>query len=121
MTFQTAVHSQSTLVPPTSPPLLLSSSSRGFRDKRGKELVFVGAVGGWVMHWSVDRLERDDTLIVHPTPQTYSQPRVVPQRCPNPLLSLASNGGHQRGQPVDRRWNVKNSRSDRCCFPEEKP
>ena len=120
MTFQTAVHSQSTLVPPTSPPLLLSSS-KGFRDKRGKEQVFAGAVGGWVMHWSVDRLERDDTLIVPPTPQTYSQPRTVPQRCPNPLLSLASNGGHQRGQAVDWRWNVKNSRSDRCGFPEEKP
>ena len=63
MTFQTAVHSKSTLVPPTCPPLLLSSS-KGFRDIRGKEQVFVGAVGGWVMHWSVDRLERDETLIV---------------------------------------------------------
>jgi len=120
MTFQTAVHSKSTLVPPTFPPLLLSSS-KGFRDKRGKEQVFVGAVGGGVMHWSGDRLERDDTLIVHPTPQTYLHTRNVPQRCPNPLLSLVSNGGHQRGLAVDWRWNVKNSRSDRCCFPEEKP
>ena len=120
MTFQTAVHSQSTLVPPTYPPLLLSSS-KGFRDIRGKEQVFVGAVGGWVMHWSVDCLERDDTLIVSPTPQTYSHTRTVPQCCPNPLQSLASNGGHERGLAVDWRWNVKNSRSDRCCFPEEKP
>ena len=120
MTFQTAVHSQSTLVPPTSPPLLLCSS-KGFGDKRGKEQVFAGAVGGWVMHWSVERLERDDTLIVPPTPQTYLHTRNVPQRCPNPLLSLASISGHQRGQAVDWRWNVKNSRSDRCGFPEEKP
>jgi len=67
MTFQTAVHSQSTLVPPTFLPLLFSSS-RGFREKRGKERVFVGAVGGWGMHWSVDRLERDETLIVPPAP-----------------------------------------------------
>ena len=120
MTFQTAVHSQSTLVPPTYPPLLLSSS-KGFRDIRGKEQVFVGAVGGWVMHWSVDCLERDDTLIVSPMPQTYSHTRTVPQCCPNPLQSLASNGGHERGPTVDWRWNVKNSRSDRCHFPEEKP
>ena len=120
MTFQTAVHSQSTLVPPTSPPLLLSSS-RGLGDMRGKEQVFAGAVGGWVMHWSVDHLERDDTLIVSPTPQTYSHTRTVPLRCPNPLQSLASISGHQRGPTVDWRWNVKNSRSDRCCFPEEKP
>ena len=120
MTFQTAVHSKSTLGPPTFPPLLLSSS-KGFEDKRGKERVSVGAAGCWVMHWSVDCLERDDTLIVLPAPQTYSQPKTVPQRCSNPLLSLASNGGHQRGQAVDWRWNVKNSRSDRCGFPEEKP
>ena len=120
MTLQTAVHSQSTLSPPTSPPLLLSSS-KGFRDKRGKEQVFAGAVGGWVMHWSVDRLERDDTLIVLSAPQTYSHTRNVPQRCPNPLLSLASIGGHQRGQAVDWRWNVKNSCSDRCGSSEEKP
>lgn len=119
MTFQTAVHSQSTLGPPTSPPLLLSSS-KGFRDKRGKERVSVGAVGGWVMHWSVDRLERDDTLIVPPTPQTYSHTRTVPQRCPKPLLPLISNGGHQRGPTVDWRWNVKNSCSDRCGSPGEK-
>ena len=32
-----------------------------FRDRRGQEQVFVGAVGGWVMHWSVDCLEREDT------------------------------------------------------------
>jgi len=38
---------------------------------RGKEQVFVGAVGGWVMHWSVDRLEREDTSFISPTPQTY--------------------------------------------------
>ena len=120
MTYQTAVHSKSTPRPPAFPPLLLSSS-KGFRDKRGKEQVFVGAVGGWVMHWSVDRLERDDTLIVPPTPQTYSHTRTVPQRCPNLLLSLASIGGHQRGLTVDWRWNVKNSRSDHCHFPEEKP
>ena len=120
MTFQTAVHSKSTLVPPTSPPLLLSSS-KGFEDKRGKERVSVGAVGGWMMHWSVDRLERDDTLIVPPTPQTYSHTRTVPQRCPKPLQSLASIRGHQRGLTVDWRWNVKNSCSDRCDFPEEKP
>ena len=119
MTFQTAVHSQSTLGPLTFSPLLLSSSE-GFRDKRGKERVFVGAVGGWVMHWSVDRLERDDTLIVSPTPQTYLHTRNVPQRCPNPLQSLASIGGHQRGPMVDRRWNVKNSRSDRCGFTTKK-
>ena len=92
MTFQTAVHSQSTLGPPISPPLLLSSS-KGFKEKRGGELVTGGAVGGWVMHWSVDRLERDDTLIVSPTPQTYLHTRNVPQRCPNPLQSLASIGG----------------------------
>ena len=120
MTLQTAVHSQSTLSPPTFPPLLLSSS-KGFRDKRGKELVSVGAVGSWVMHWSVDRLERDDTLTVPPTPQTYLHTRNVPQRCSDPLLLLASNSGHQRGLTVDRRWNVKNSRSDRCYFREEKP
>ena len=119
MTFQTAVHSKSTLVPPTYPPLLLSSS-KGFRDIRGKEQVFVGAVGGWVMHWSVDRLERDDTLIVPSTPQTYLHTRNVPQRCPNPLQSLASIGGHQRGLAVDWGWNVKNSRSDCCGFTTKK-
>ena len=120
MTFQTAVHSKSTLGPPIFPPLLLSSS-KGFRDKRGKEPVFVGAVGGWGMHWSVDCLERDDTLIVPPTPQTYSHTSNVPQCCPNPLQALVSISGHQRGLQVDRRWNVKNSCSDRCDFPEEKP
>ena len=120
MTSQTAVHSKSTLGPPTFPPLLLSSS-KGFRDKRGKERVCVGAVGCWGMHWSVDCLERDDTVIVPPTPQTYSHTRAVPQSCPNPLQSLASISGHQRGLTVDWRWNVKNSRSDLCGFPEEKP
>ena len=119
MTFQTAVHSQSTLGPPTFPPLLLSIS-KGFRDKRAKELVSVGAVGGLVMHSSVDRLERDGTLIVSPTPQTYSHTKSVPQRCPNPLLLLSSNSGHQRGLTVDWRWNVKNSRSDRCGFTTKK-
>ena len=119
MTFQTAVHSQSTLGPPISPPLLLSSS-KGFKEKRGKELVSVGAVGCWVMHWSVDCLERDDTLIVPSTPQTYSHTRGVPQHCPNPLLLLASNSGYQRGLTVDWRWNVKNSRSDRCGFTTKK-
>ena len=91
MTFQTAVHSQSTLGPPTFPPLLLSSS-KGFKDKRGKELVSVGAVGGWVMHWSVDCLERDDTLIVPPTPQTYSHIRTVP---PTLLKFIAVTGIHR--------------------------
>merc|ERR1712100_356931 len=112
MTFQTAVHSQSTLGPLTFSPLLLSSSE-GFRDKRGKERVFVGAVGGWVMHWSVDCLERDDTLIVPPTQQTYSHTSNVPQCCPNPLQAMVSISGQQRGPRVDSRWKVKNSCSDR--------
>ena len=57
MTFQTAVHSQPTLVPSTFPPLL-HSSSKGFRDKRGKERVFVGAVVCWSGWWLGDAMER---------------------------------------------------------------
>ena len=119
MTFQTAVHSQSTHSPLTFPPLLLSSS-KGFEDKRGKERVFVGTVGGWGMHWSVDCLEREDTSFVSPTPQTYSLTQIVPQSSLKPLQSLTSIGGYQRGLRVDRRWNVKNSFSDRCGSPGEK-
>ena len=119
MTLQAKILPWSLCGPSHIPPLLLSSS-KGFRDKRGKEQVFVGTVGGWRMYWSVDCLEREDTKEVSPTPQTYSLTQIVPQSSLKPLQSLTSIGGYQRGLRVDRRWNVKNSFSDRCGSPGEK-
>ena len=133
MTSQTAVHSQSTLGPPTFPPLLLSSS-KGFRDKRGeragvcwngwclplahKKQAFSGACRGFFLRWR-NGTDSEQWLFNHQIHFSWNE--LFPLCLVNPLQSLASISGHQRGLTVDWRWNVKNLRSDRCGFPEEKP
>ena len=112
MTYQPAVHSRSTPCPPSFPPLLLSSS-KGFKDWGWIGAVSVGSAG--IAPWNVN----SRTTVGRP--RNLSPLEDVHLCNPNPLPQLGSLGGNRRGQAVDWRWNVKNSRSDRCGFPEEKP
>lgn len=112
MTYQPAVHSKSTPLPPAFPPLLLSSS-KGFKDYWWTGTVSAGSAG--IAPWNVNSRttgRRLRNLVLLGSVHSFN---------PKPLSQHGSPGGDDGGQAVDMRWNVKNSRSDRCGFPEEKP